>query len=85
MCSDDSIYICDILDFLGPNWVYEDAFRHFRYIPEDGNGVGEITSANFTATRANFTARFTGYTCDMYLCGGGVGWIFVPNKIRRIR
>lgn len=77
MCSDDSIYICDILDFLGPNWVYEEAFRHFRYI-SNGEIAREIT-------RANFTARFPGYTYDMYLYGGGVGWVFVPDKIRRVR
>ena len=82
MCSDDSIRIGDILEFLGPNWIYEEAprpglFNHFRYILD-----GEpIESSSFTKHRQDFTKRFPGYTYDMYKIGG-VGWVIVPDKIR---
>lgn len=71
--SNEKIYIEDILEYLGSDWLYQENEyeNHFRYISDKMPDVKQ----------ENFTKQFPGFSFNMYKVGGGIGWIIVPGKI----
>lgn len=74
MSNEDIIYIQDILDYLGPDWVYEETEyeTYFRYTV---NGKPKLTTQDFTN-------RFPGFSFDMFKVGG-IGFIIKPCKYHK--